>query len=209
METLFLHYPGKTLENERIYVALNLMTLANIRTFHNSRNIYWIDGLFGKYYCLIHGIKLKKFPGRDFLKEVLNENQNYFVLMGNKSGNKNLDLRFKSHYPLMNFNEDIVTLNFSEIKNELVIISLPSPLQEKLSHMLDASNTIFCIGGALSMYEHSKLVPPKIIESLGLEFLWRLTSYTKRRLHRLLKSLWDLIGNLKLLKNNYRPTLLD
>ena len=71
METLKLHYPGKNIEKKHIYVALNLMTLSNIQTFHNSRNIYWIDGLMGKLYCRLYGIKVNKFPGRDFLKEFL------------------------------------------------------------------------------------------------------------------------------------------
>lgn len=208
METLKLHYPGKKIEKKHIYVALNLMTLSNIQTFHNSRNIYWIDGLIGKLYCRLYGIKVNKFPGRDFLKEFLNVNSNDLVLMGNNSGNKNIDKRFKEHYPLNNFQEEIKTLNISDIKNEFIIISLPSPLQEKLSHMLDSSNTIFCIGGALSMYGQSKLIPPKIIDKLGLEFIWRLNSDTNRRLTRLFKSLINLIFNYRLLKSNYKPNIL-
>jgi UDP-N-acetyl-D-mannosaminuronic acid transferase (WecB/TagA/CpsF family) len=205
MYELKLHYPGRDIESKQIYVALNLMTLSNIKSFHNSRNIYWIDGLLGKYYCLFYGIKLNKYPGRKFLAEVLSINSNDLVLMGNKSNNENIDKRFKNHYPFSNFKEEINNFNLKSIKNEIIIISLPSPLQEKLSHMLDASNTIFCIGGALSMYGKSKLIPPKIIDLLGLEFLWRLNSDTKRRLKRLFKSLFNLIINIRFLKDNYKP----
>lgn len=205
MNYIQLHYPGKRIEEGKVYVALNLMTLANLKTFHTQNNIYWIDGVLGKYYCLTYGIKMKKYPGREFLQEIFSTYDNNLILFGNKSNIDKIDGYFKAHYPLVKFKEEIHSINLSQIKNEIIIISLPSPLQEKLSQMLDSSNTIFCIGGALSMLSQSKMVPPKIIEILGLEFLWRLNTDTKRRLHRLLKSLFDLSINIIYLKKNYKP----
>lgn len=205
MNYIKLHYPGKRIEEGMVYVALNLMTLANLKTFHKQNNIYWIDGILGRYYCFLYGIKLKKYPGREFLEEIFSSYNNNLILFGNKSNDEKIDGFFKTQYPLEKFNEDIHSVNLSQIRNEIIIISLPSPLQEKLSRMLDSSNTIFCIGGALSMLGQSKMVPPKIIEILGLEFLWRLNTDTKRRVHRLFKSLIDLMFNITYLKKNYRP----
>ncbi len=205
MNYINLHCPGKKIKENKVYVALNLMTLANLKLFHTPNNIYWIDGLLGKYYCLAYGIKVKKHPGRDFLQEVFSSYNQGLVLFGNKSSNEIIDGYFKLHFPLEKFNEEILSIDLSQIRNEVIIISLPSPLQEKLSQMLDSTNTIFCIGGALSMLGKPSTIPPRIIQTFGLEFIWRLNTDTKRRILRLIKSILLLSKSLSYLRKNYKP----
>lgn len=183
-----------------IYVALNLMTLSKLKEFHHPRNIYWIDGLFGVLFCKTKGLSLKRQAGRELLSNILNQCDTY-VLFGNISNNKAVNSRIVKHYPLINYNEEVRDINFNIIKNSVIIISLPSPLQESLSKKLDSSNIIFCIGGAFGMLGNKKLIPPKLMQNLGLEFLWRLRHDTKRRFLRLFRSFIDLILNVYYIKN--------
>jgi hypothetical protein len=184
----------------RIYVALNLMTLSNLKEFHHPRNIYWIDGLFGVLFCKTNGLSLKRKPGRELLSNVLKQCDK-FVLFGNISNDKAVDSRIEKHYPLINYKEEVGNINFNIIKNSVIIISLPSPLQESLSKKIDKSNIILCIGGAFGMLNNKKLIPPKLLQYLCLEFLWRLKHDTKRRFLRLFKSLLDLSLNINYLRN--------
>ena len=45
---------------------------------------------------------------------------------------------------------------------------------------------IFCIGGAINMITGEEPACPKILESYGLETIWRLRTDTKRRTKRFL-----------------------
>lgn len=182
----------------KIYVALNLMTLANIQKFHNERNIYWVDGLFGKLFCMFKGLKVKKKPGRELLRILLNHCDK-FVLFGNLSGSKSIDSRVKKHFPLKNYAIDVLKINFADVRDNIVVISLPSPLQEELSKMICPSNSVFCIGGALSMLANEKYIPPKLFSFLGIEFIWRLRFDTKRRVHRLITSFSQFFLNVRVL----------
>ena len=186
----------------KIYVALNLMTLANIQKFHSDRNIYWIDGIFGVFFCMFRGVRVKKRPGRELLRNLLN-NCDEFVLFGNPSGSKSIDCRVKKHFPLKNYKTDVLKINFADVKDSVVVISLPSPLQEELSKMICSSNSVFCIGGALGMLANNKYIPPKLFQLLGIEFIWRLRHDTKRRVHRLITSLMQFFLNLRVL-NKYK-----
>ena len=188
------------LVEERIYVALNLMTLSNLKEFHHPRNIYWIDGLFGVLFCKIKGLSLKRKPGRELLSNVLKQCDK-FVLFGNISNDKAVDSRIEKHYPLIKYKEEVGNINFNIIKNSVIIISLPSPLQESLSKKIDKSNIILCIGGAFGMLNNKKLIPPKLMQHLHLEFIWRLRHDTKRRFLRLFKSLLDLSLNINYIRN--------
>ncbi|MDA8629720.1 WecB/TagA/CpsF family glycosyltransferase [Bacteroidia bacterium] len=194
----------------RIYVALNLMTLANLEKFHNERNVYWLDGVFGVLFCNLKGLKgVKKNPGRNVLSDLLNQFDKDLLLFGNLSGNPELDSRFKCISELQDFANEIDDIQVSDITDKIIVISLPSPLQEELAHKLDESNTVYCIGGALNMLGDKKFNIPRIIDYVGLEFLWRLRSDSKRRIKRLLKSFLNVIAKSHLILKEYSAQLID
>jgi N-acetylglucosaminyldiphosphoundecaprenol N-acetyl-beta-D-mannosaminyltransferase len=74
-------------------------------------------------------------------------------------------------------------------KNSLVLITLPTPKQEILAaHILKKypMSKIICIGGGLKIASGSEKKCPEFLYNIGLEFIWRLKSDTKRRSKRLL-----------------------
>ena len=73
-------------------------------------------------------------------------------------------------------------------KNNLVLITLPTPKQEILANEIKKINKhfkIICIGGGLSIASGEVRKCPEFIEKIGLEFIWRLNNDTSRRIKRL------------------------
>jgi hypothetical protein len=159
-----------------------------------EKHIYlWPDGVFHKRF---YRFKFNKIPGKKLLTNIKLPIfiKNIYVL-GNLSLKGNEYLKNK-------FNKNIVHIalpygDISEIYNkcpkifsnqDLIIITLPTPMQEQLSSFI-ANNSkfykILCIGGALSMVCGDEVAIPKILDKLGLEFLWRLRTDTFRRSKRL------------------------
>jgi exopolysaccharide biosynthesis WecB/TagA/CpsF family protein len=81
-------------------------------------------------------------------------------------------------------------------KNELVIITLPTPKQEVIGNYyskIHASCKIICIGGGLGICSGDEKPCPQFLYNLNLEFLWRLQYQTKRRVIRLFFTIYLLI----------------
>ena len=157
--------------------------------------VLWPDGYFASQFDK----KIKKIPGRNLLKNIkLDENIKKIIVFGNMS-NKNekyLKSKFKvniKHITLpygsvLNFKEYIPKLN----KDELVIITLPTPKQEIFANLIADKNIhfkILCIGGALSMVSNEEKPVPNYLNIFFFsETLWRLQYDTLRRTKRLLIS---------------------
>ena len=74
--------------------------------------------------------------------------------------------------------------------NSLIFLTLPTPKQELLAQMILSKfeyGKIICIGGGLSIASGYEKKCPQILEIIGLEFIWRLRSETKRRTIRIIK----------------------
>jgi len=167
--------------------------------FNNEIKIYkelynWPDGVLTKIFNKNY---IKKIPGRDILKKM--KIPNYIIqirIIGSisvrslkylkKKFNKkviNNDLPYKSAYELIEF----LPKNF--LKNELIIITLPTPKQEIIAEHIARHNSnfkIICAGAAVAMLAGEEKIVPKFLDYLGLEFLWRLRIDTKRRFKRLI-----------------------
>ena len=175
-------------------VALNLMTLSNIRLFHDSRNIYWVDGIVGRYFLKIKGFNCRKYPGRELLKDFL-KSETQFDVIGSIPERFDMRKSIKFHHELSRYREDIETLYLQHLGHVPIVCTLPSPLQEDFALRLNRG-AVLCVGGALNMLYSEILIPPPI-EMLGLEFLWRLRTDTRRRINRLVKSLYKFALNLR------------
>jgi glycosyltransferase involved in cell wall biosynthesis len=156
----------------------------------------WPDGISANIFRKKY---LKKIPGRDFLKNI--KIPNYIIqiriigsismsslkYLQNKFNKKiiNNDLPYKDAYELIKF------LPKKLLKNELIIITLPTPKQEIIAEHIVRHNSnfkIICAGAAVAMLTGEEKIVPKYLDYLGLEFLWRLRVDTKRRLKRLIET---------------------
>jgi exopolysaccharide biosynthesis WecB/TagA/CpsF family protein len=196
------------INNDELYIfsAFNLAMTSNlvsnnIKNFDNL--IYWSDGIFCKFFDK----KIKKIAGNKFLENIhLNQKFKKIHVIGNlhDQDNKFLNQKFKLldvNFTPLPFGEpeDLLKKIESIDKNSLILITLPTPKQELLAQMIKSKfnyGKIICIGGGLSIASGYEKKCPVILEKIGLEFLWRLRSETKRRLLRVSKDITIIIFSL-------------
>ena len=76
-------------------------------------------------------------------------------------------------------------------KNELVLITLPTPKQEIMAEYLAEKSKnfkIICIGASLNLVSHYEKPVPLFLYKLNLEWLWRLKTDPRRRIVRIFQS---------------------
>jgi len=96
-----------------------------------------------------------------------------------------------NNLPYADGDELIKFLPKNFIKNELIILTLPTPKQEIIAEHIARNNLkfkIICAGASIAMLSGEEKIVPKFLEYLGLEFLWRLRIETRRRLTRLFQT---------------------
>ena len=182
--------------------VLSGLNLAFLGYYFNSeikiyKELYnWPDGISTN---LFKNENIKKIPGRDILKNI--KIPNYIIqiriigstsvrslkYLQNKFNKKiiNNDLPYKDTYELIKF------LPKKLLKNELIIITLPTPKQEIIAEHIAKHNSnfkIICAGAAVAMLTGEEKIVPKYLDFFGLEFIWRLRIDTKRRLKRLIQT---------------------
>jgi glycosyltransferase involved in cell wall biosynthesis len=181
-----------------ILSAMNLAFLGSYTKGDIKKSNYlinWPDGIFSK----IIGKKIKKIPGRDILKDIqIDNNIKKILVLGNLSLIGLNYLKKKFYKPIIHqklpFGETksiIKNLNINLKKNELVLITLPTPKQEIIANYLATKNRhfkIICIGGSVAIASGEERRVPDLISSF--EFLWRLRYDTNRRLNRLLMTFY-------------------
>ena len=161
------------------------------------KNLYhWPDGLFKFILFKKEHIKI---PGREFVNNlnIPKEIKNLHVLGELSTKSKDyLSKKFGKpiiHTPLPFGNIDEIKSKIPFIgENDICFLTLPTPKQEQIAEHISKKQVkykIFCIGGAINMITGEEPACPKILESYGLETIWRLRTDTKRRTKRLLKTL--------------------
>jgi N-acetylglucosaminyldiphosphoundecaprenol N-acetyl-beta-D-mannosaminyltransferase len=196
------------INNEKLYIfsAFNLAMTSNLisrRIINENDFNYWSDGIFCKFF----NRKIKKIAGSKFLEKInLDEKFKQIHVIGNLHDKDQvfLNKKFKGLY--INFTplrfgdpEDLLRQITSIDKNSLILLTLPTPKQEILAQMIKTKfncGKIICIGGGLSIASGHEKKCPDILERIGLEFLWRLRSETKRRTLRVSKDLIIIIFSL-------------
>lgn len=156
----------------------------------------WPDGVFSKFF----NIRIEKLPGRRLISElIIPSNIKVIHLIGNTTKNIEnfLHSKFKKQKikfsPLPFGNIDQIIKSLPKVnKNELVLVTMPTPKQEIIAAEIDKRNKnakIICIGGGLGIAAHDEEPCPKFIEKIYLESIWRLRYQTLRRLNRLIQSI--------------------
>jgi glycosyltransferase involved in cell wall biosynthesis len=186
----------KSLNQKKNFIlsAMNLAFLGSYTRGDIKKSNYlinWPDGLFSN----IIENKIKKIPGRDILKDIQIDNSlKKILVLGNLSlqGLNYLKKRFNipiSHQslPFGNAKFIIKSLKLDLKKDELLLITLPTPKQEIIANYLAEKNEYFkiiCIGGSVAIASGEERQVPVSISYF--EFLWRLRYDTIRRSNRLL-----------------------
>jgi N-acetylglucosaminyldiphosphoundecaprenol N-acetyl-beta-D-mannosaminyltransferase len=193
-----------------ILSAFNLSCYAYI--FQNkikiSEDIYfWQDGVFSKFFFN----KFKKLPGRKLIANLkISKNIKSILVIGNLTSGARFFLQSKYKVPIKH-----IELPYGNIKkilqhapkthsSELILITLPTPKQEMLADYIlkkNKNSKIICIGGGLAIAANDEKPCPKFLENLYLEFLWRLQYQTRRRLPRIVHTLYLFLKSLFFLFN--------
>lgn len=186
--------------NNFVLSGLNLAFLGyySKNDINIHKNLYvWPDGMFSKSVG-----NISKIPGRTLFNNIqLNYNIiNKIVVIGNLSErNKNY---VKNKF---NTNLEHINLPYGDVKNlykflpekiddnSLILITLPTPKQELIAEFLISklqNYKIICIGASISLASGEEKPIPKYLENLGIEFIWRIKSDSRRRIKRLLETFY-------------------
>jgi glycosyltransferase involved in cell wall biosynthesis len=159
----------------------------------------WPDGIFkGRFY----GKDIPKVSGLNIINNLKIPSliKNIYVLGSLTKNSK--EFLFNKFY---NFKLTHVNLPYDKVENlynlcpknftekDLIILTLPTPKQEQLAELIIKNNKYFkilCLGGAIAMASGEEKPVPKVLDKFNLEFLWRLRQDTRRRIFRLLYSLY-------------------
>ena len=186
--------------NSFIMVALNLAFIGFLksRDLKILKNTYlWPDGIFAKRF---YNKSIEKISGRKLIQNLnIPSNKDTIHVVGNLTKNsieylkKRFNLQIR-HTPMPFGDVSKLKKELPKIySNEVIFLTLPTPKQEIIANELADNNenySIFCIGGALNMLAGDEPEPPGGIIENNFEFLWRLRFDTKRRILRLLKSMF-------------------
>jgi glycosyltransferase involved in cell wall biosynthesis len=162
----------------------------------------WPDGISAR---ILKKKNLKKIPGRDILKNLIIPNyiiQIRVIGFLSEKSLKYLENKFDrkvitNKLPYANIDKLINFLPKKFIKNELIILTLPTPKQEIIAEHIARHNLnfkIICAGASVAMLTGEEKIVPKFLESAGLEFMWRLRKETRRRLIRLFQTAFYFIN---------------
>ena len=153
--------------------------------------IHWPDGIFIKNINIL----IKKIPGREILEKLkLPKSIKKIIVLGSLPdvSRQFLKLKYKKkiihkELPYGNIKQITKNFNFNIKKDEIILITLPTPKQEQLAEYLVTKNKnfkIICIGGSINILSGLEKVVPGVI--YPLEFIWRLRYETLRRAKRLI-----------------------
>lgn len=149
----------------------------------------------------IRGKKIKKLAGADLMQIICKEAEirgyNLFIFGGTEEVNKNAVKKIKMIYPKIKIvgrsngyldergRRDLLNkINDSQV--EILFVGLGSPRQEIwIQRYLPQLNIKICqaVGGTLDVISGRKKRAPRVIQKLGLEWLYRLLKEPKR-IHR-------------------------
>lgn len=182
-----------------------------------ENNVYhWPDGLFKRRFF---NKQVKKISGRTLIKELkISKDIKRIIILGNSSDKQveyikhrfklevlTIKLPYADPYKLLEY------VPFNLKKEDLTILTLPTPKQEQLALLISLyrkNYKILCIGGALSMIVGDEKPVPEYLENVwGAEALWRLKRDSYRRSIRLIKTFYyyvlgEILGRFKNIKGN-------
>lgn len=199
----------------KVVSALNLAFLTYNEKYKLRTHKYefWPDGIFSKFVS-----NKNKLAGRFFIKKIiskLNKKKIFkkIYILGSLNVHTkewiNSNLKRKCIYmnlPYGHVDKILKKTNYLKLyRKSIIILTLPTPKQEIVANQIlnkFPDCLIICIGGSLNILSGVEKQVPKILNNLYLEWLWRLKFDTKRRLARLIESIFIFIKILVLRRIN-------
>ena len=176
---------------------------------HNKADMVFADGMPIYWSAKLFGSKnIKRVTGPDFMTRMLDVSQSdeikHFFYGSTEEVLSKLKNELTNKYPLTNIvgyysppfhilseEEEFDIVNIINSKNpDILWVGLGSPKQEKwMYHIIKRLNTkiLIGVGAAFDFHAGSKKRAPKWMQSIGLEWLFRLLSEPKRLWSRYLK----------------------
>ena len=196
----------------KIIAAVNATFLSevilNLHTKDLSEKfIFWPDGILS----ILITRNFYKIPGRDILNDLIDDCKNNnrkicFIGDALPLQNKFL-LQFKWTNKIIPYGTvDEIEKEITNIDEKIIVLNIPSPKQDLLAIRLIKrfpQANIYCTGGALNMLMGNENIVPTFLNRVGLEWLWRLRTDTKRRLIRLSNILINLPYGITKFKRNF------
>ena len=148
-------------------------------------DIRTVDGFGIELVAWLHGVKLPRVTGADLLVSLLDlaESQSIPVAIYNKKESLSSDIDIKQalekQYPNLQ-----VTYNLDSGAYSLVLCTYGAPEQELFLDTLETPGIKIGIGGALDYLTGKQSRAPLFLQSIGLEWLWRLV-HQPRRIRRI------------------------
>ncbi len=187
----------KAQENEEFFYILN------------KANISLADGFGLKLAAKLMWKKIERYTGADLSTDLLclaeKENKKVLILNWTKSLSTKDDIEkaIISKYPKLNFlvidSERVNTenLDWSKINDfqaEILLVNFGAYYQEKFiylnKHKFNNLKIAVGIGGALDFLSGKIKRAPRIIRTLGIEWLWRLSQEPKKRCKRIFNAVF-------------------
>ncbi|MCF7795442.1 WecB/TagA/CpsF family glycosyltransferase [Patescibacteria group bacterium] len=187
----------KAQENEEFFYILN------------KANISLADGFGLKLSAKLMWKKIERYTGADLSTDLLNlaekENKKVLIINWTKSLSTKNDIEkaIISKYPKLKFlileseRENTKNLDWSKINDfqaEILLVNFGAYYQERFiylnKHKFNNLKIAVGIGGALDFLSGKIKRAPKIIRSLGIEWLWRLSLEPKKRCKRIFNAVF-------------------
>lgn len=134
---------------------------------------------------LLYGAHLERITGADLAEDILRiawrHHKKIFLLGGSAEVNRKAREKFTNMGGMGgDFDEDAVTQTINKFQPAVLLVALGAPRQEQFIDnftnrlTLDAKPSVMMgIGGTIDFWARPSLRAPKIVQRIGLEWLWR------------------------------------
>lgn len=159
---------------------------ARFRESLKQADIRLVDGFGITLLARLQGERLGRLTGADLLPQLLawaEEKGLPVVIFNHKQGlSSNIEIKQTLHelYPLLHLEVEHDTYQLKAISYKLVICTYGAPTQEFFLDGIMEPGIKIGVGGALDFLTGKQKRAPKVLRSLGLEWLWRLIQQPKR-----------------------------
>jgi N-acetylglucosaminyldiphosphoundecaprenol N-acetyl-beta-D-mannosaminyltransferase len=198
----------KKTPDSKVYHFLNAFCITEFHESNEIKNCYQdyksvnlCDGIsIAMSHKLFVGTSIKRIRGGDFLRTFLKSASNSTIRIGILGGNNNsiheiissvssqfsnLKIVFAYEPPFTEISKypiKEITKKLEAAKLDVCLVAIGTPKQDVLARILSEQVDIdfFCIGAALEFLIGSKKEAPKLLQNLGMEWLYRLSTEPRR-----------------------------
>jgi N-acetylglucosaminyldiphosphoundecaprenol N-acetyl-beta-D-mannosaminyltransferase len=175
-----------------------------------NADIRTVDGFGIQLVAWLRGFRLPRVTGADLIVDLLTfaEQENIPVVINNKPAGLSSDAdileTLKTSYPKLFIQVVSSSYRLSASSYQLIFCTYGAPEQELFLDTLETPGIKVGIGGALDYLTGKQSRAPRVLQSTGLEWLWRLVHQPKR-LGRIIRAvvIFPITGIIEGIKEKY------